>query len=520
MSDHVLFCSDLASRAASGNGVTFLQGWCFASLPVRGLALQNAASSYEPLAYGLERKDVGRAYPEYERASIAGFQLLTSLQISSVQSAALCLEVNKRDSTEPEYHVVWVNLDTRDVQTIELDEETRSRGAEVGRSLPAFIRSSALESRVRESLQKRGGLTLRLDLINKCNLRCIMCHFADDAVFRRPTKQLTALEFKNLFRDIGPFVGQVMLSCGDEPLLSKFLSEILFYLAVEHPHVAIQFCTNATLMNASIRQTIIETRVSLLLFSIDAVSTKLLESIRVGSRYVQVIGNILALRDLRAELGISYPAFVFNFVMMDRNIHEAPAFVHLAKALGAQAVDFRHMVIGNTFEHGTLLEHQPAKYNFYREAIATAAKQAGLDYYLPLAFDTTEKWKPTEEIALSLADFHQVTADPAGDNWPQVSRSATASDAADGGASTAEEFAGTFCPRPFSEIMVRDQEEVLPCAWHAKPLGYLRDGKSLSDIFFGEEFARVRRNMLKPEGDPNCARCPIKSGHLPNASNN
>jgi MoaA/NifB/PqqE/SkfB family radical SAM enzyme len=81
--------------------------------------------------------------------------------------------------------------------------------------------------------------------------------------------------------------------------------------------------------------------------------------------------------------------------------------------------------------------------------------------------------------------------------------------------SVAEEFSTTFCNRPFSEIMVRDQNEVLPCPWHEKPLGLLSEGKSLAEIFEGEAFQRLRRNMLRPEGDPACANCPIKSHHLP-----
>jgi MoaA/NifB/PqqE/SkfB family radical SAM enzyme len=79
----------------------------------------------------------------------------------------------------------------------------------------------------------------------------------------------------------------------------------------------------------------------------------------------------------------------------------------------------------------------------------------------------------------------------------------------------AEEFSTTFCNRPFSEIMVRDQNEVLPCPFHEKPLGLLSEGKTLAEIFQGEAFQRLRRNMLRPEGDPACANCPIKSKHLP-----
>jgi hypothetical protein len=67
--------------------------------------------------------------------------------------------------------------------------------------------------------------------------------------------------------------------------------------------------------------------------------------------------------------------------------------------------------------------------------------------------------------------------------------------------------------------MVRDQNEVLPCPFHEKPLGLLSEGKTLAEIFHGEAFQRLRRNMLLPEGDPACANCPIKSHHLPtNAS--
>jgi hypothetical protein len=72
--------------------------------------------------------------------------------------------------------------------------------------------------------------------------------------------------------------------------------------------VAVEFCTNAMLMRAPIRDLIMRTGVARLLFSIDAVSKPLLESIRVGCRYEQVVGNIMALRDLRQRCGVRRPA--------------------------------------------------------------------------------------------------------------------------------------------------------------------------------------------------------------------
>jgi MoaA/NifB/PqqE/SkfB family radical SAM enzyme len=377
-----------------------------------------------------------------------------------------------------------------------------------------------LETRFRRSLDARRGLTLRLDIINKCNLRCVMCHFSDDAIFKRPTSQLTGDQFKALFHDIGPAVSRVMLSCGDEPLTSKFLPEILRYLATEHPDVAIEFCTNAMLMRAPIRNLIMETGVARLMFSMDAVTKPLLEAIRVGCRYEQLIGNIMALRDLKTRHGSVFPAFVFNFVMMNQNIHEAPAFVRLAKDLGAESIDFRHMVpIGTWFPPGELLSDHPARYNYYRDLIAAEATRLGVNYYLPEAFDTAEFWSPENEPEVSWSDFEAVAPDPSGPEGLHFTPRLPGAFAGLAG-TVAEEFSTTFCERPFSEIMIRDQEEVLPCPWHGKTLGRLSEGQTLSEIFLGEKFTALRRNMLKPGGDPDCAHCPIKTFHLPTAANN
>jgi len=309
-----------------------------------------------------------------------------------------------------------------------------------------------------------------------------------------------------------------MLSCGDEPLTSRFLPDILRYLAEEHPEVATEFCTNALLMRAPIRNLIMETGVARLLFSMDAVSKPLLESIRVGCRYEQLVGNIMALRDLKAQYGSQIPSFIFNFVMMNKNIHEAPAFVRVAKTLGAESIDFRHMVpIGTWFPPGEMLSDQPARYNYYRERIVAEAIAHEVNYLLPPPFETDEQWLPQNEPEVSFSDFDSVVADgSSGERLKLPMRKALG----DLEGSVAHEFSTTFCNRPFSEIMIRDQEEVLPCPWHRKTLGRLSEGKSLSQIFLGEDFAALRRNILRPEGDPDCAGCPIKTLHLPVTSNN
>ncbi len=506
----LLFCCDLARREPCTGRVTRLEGWCFASSEVRGLYFGHNDIGYEQIPHGFLRSDVGQVYPSYSQATYSGFRLTTA-------SKSLPDRTDLLVRIEGSMHRVPLNLATHDVQTVELSDRTLL--AQSDQVIGELESAAALEDRFLRSLGKLPGLTLRLDIINKCNLRCVMCHFSDEAIFKRPTRQLTAPEFEGLFDEIGPSVRHVVLSCGDEPLLSKHLPAILTYLAREHPHVQVEFCTNAMLMNAQIRRLIMETGVARLLFSIDAVSKPLLESIRVGCRYEQLVGNIMAMRHLRDASGVNWPAFVFNYVMMNRNIHEAPAFVTMARDLGAESIDFRHMVpIGNNFPPGEILSDHPERYNFYRAQILAESRRLNVPVYLPPPFVATHDWMPSrDEPSVDWNDFERVRATPNDEtghvNLPVGNRSWLAWEG-----SVAEEFSTTFCNRPFSEIMVRDQNEVLPCPWHEKTLGYLNEGKTLAEIFHGEAFQQLRRNMLRPEGDPACANCPIKSQHLPNAA--
>ncbi|MBA3386297.1 MAG: radical SAM protein [Chthoniobacterales bacterium] len=516
MSAHVLFCRDSVRREPGGDRISRIEGWCLGTSTVQTLLLKTGEAKFEAIAHGFSRPDVRDEFSAYPNAVASGFRFAGDVESAPGIPAEICVQIRPAPALAPEWHALRVNLDTPDIQTLPLTEETRLSKAAESLAAREEITPENLEVRFRRTLLTKRGLTLRLDIINKCNLRCVMCHFSDDAVFKRPTRQFTAEQFTDLFDGLGPEVSQVALSCGDEPLTSKFLPDILRYLATKHPHVAIEFCTNAMLMRAPIRELIIETGVARLLFSIDAVTKPLLESIRVGCRYEQLVGNILALRDLKARHQSRLPEFDFNFVMMNRNIHEAPAFVRMARVLGGESIDFRHMVpIAPYFVADDVLALRPAKYNFYRKKIVETAIELGMAYYLPAAFSTAERWSSEETANVDLADFERVLADAPGANAASIIRPVKpVLHSMRSPGSVAEDFATTFCNRPFSEIMVRDQEDVLPCAWHGKTLGRLSEGKTLSDIFLGEEFAALRRNMLKPEGDPDCARCPIKTSHL------
>ena len=381
-----------------------------------------------------------------------------------------------------------------------------------------FCDSQHIEGALLHNLKHAPGLTLRLDIINKCNLRCVMCHYNSEEVFKRPTKAMSVEDMARILDDIGPYTKTVMLSCGDEPLLNKAFSDIVSHIADTFPHIEIEFCTNAMLLTAEIRSLIMEKGVHRFIFSIDGVTKTTVESIRIGANYERIVGNILALRDLRRSCGSQRPSFVINYVLLDSNIHEAPLFVEMAKDLGAETVDFRHAVPSIYFDDSEqMLKNNPSKFNFYRRKILEASRTVSINVLIPPAFETTEEWHPCDVNRVDLSDFKQVLPDSLGKtivNWSSPS-SERYLDHRLMRQPTEDLFSLAYCDRPFSEIMIIDQEIVKPCAWYRTDMGRLNNGKPISEIFWGDRYRQLRWNMLNQACDPGCEGCPVKGHYLP-----
>ena len=339
-----------------------------------------------------------------------------------------------------------------------------------------------------------------------------MCQYSDDKNFNRTVKHFTPEDFDKLFRDIAPYVNDVMLSCSDEPLTSKYFPEILYMVANYPPLRKISLCTNAMLMSQRVSRLIIENGVTSILLSMDGVTKSTYERIRVGSKYERVVGNIMMLRDLKNASGSKYPAMIMNFVMMNANIHEAPLFVEMARLLGVETVDFRHVVPTEYWhdEDGMLSSHK-SKYNYYRERIIEASRQHKINVNLPPPYDISEQWKPGIDIPhVDLSDFYHVNGNQITGEIPR-SKVFPPDFASENIAGTIhKEFSNIFCHRPFTDIQLVN-DKIKCCPWLKTSLGSLNDGKSLFEIFTGEEYQRLRRNMYLTNGDPNCNGCIEKS---------
>jgi MoaA/NifB/PqqE/SkfB family radical SAM enzyme len=189
----------------------------------------------------------------------------------------------------------------------------------------------------------KGKLKVIVDISNKCNLRCRMCHFSFDYIFYRPAQHMPPAMFARMAESLLPQAHTVILSAGNEPLVSPWFSDILKICA--DYHVAnLLFLTNAQLLNERIAETILECGVTQVQVSADGATRETYEYIRRGACFERLLRNLRYLTARKHALGRTLPLLQFNIVLMQRNLEELEAFVDFAEAVGVEWIAARHLL--------------------------------------------------------------------------------------------------------------------------------------------------------------------------------
>ncbi len=501
MITNFLYCIDYPAQSDSVTETDRLAGWLLCSRKLLSVEVQNNNMGCV-VDYGLHRPDVAQHFKNFPASAQSGFSI-TASESKINPNKPLSLKALVEDDKGNSVQLCWeMGLTLSKIQLIEIDDEKTTYDALYDEA----------EKRFEATLRKYPWLTIRMDITNKCNLKCIMCHYKEEAIYSRPTQAITADELDRKLHDIAPYVKHIMLSCGFEPLMSKHFHDILGMLHTKYPHIETAFCTNAMLLNAKVRKSIIENDVTHVLFSLDGVNSATVGRIRVGADFKKIISHILALKALKQQFKRQEPLMFMDFVLMNSNIHEAPAFVEMCAQLGINIIDFRHLV-GNIFfsEHAEMLSANKARYNYYRPLIIEAAKKFSMDVRLPEPYETDEQYTPEGIPEVSLDEFNSIVADAQTESvtppTETLRHSGTESDFSFLNAAT--------CLRPFNEIMIGEEGKVLPCAYYNDAMGWLNEDTTLSRIFFGDNFKLVRRRKLFGRFDHNCLNCPIMANLLP-----
>jgi MoaA/NifB/PqqE/SkfB family radical SAM enzyme len=331
----------------------------------------------------------------------------------------------------------------------------------------------------------RRFVQLELDITNRCNIRCVMCYHSFESTRRAKTVQMTPETFALAAARVLPHAHRLTLSLGNEPLMSPHFVPIL-RIAARHGVPNVNFFTNGLLLDTQNIDAIINHHVTQVCVSIDGATPATYNYIRRDGDFHKLLGNVELLIARRNARRSSTPIVRFDFVMMQRNIHELEDLARLAARLGVEQLSLRHMVSfeGLGMEHESL-QHTKALSNYWLDRALAAAAELGLDVQThPDMFDL-----PDENVAPAPVAPNAFMPTP-------------------------------YCPFPFFHISMGPEGHVLPCPHsHGEaPYGRLTATMPVDVIWLGPRFNRLRQRILRHDPPDMCRRCPYLSDKYPDVA--
>ncbi|MBM3492343.1 MAG: radical SAM protein [Alphaproteobacteria bacterium] len=188
-------------------------------------------------------------------------------------------------------------------------------------------------------------LTVSLELVNRCNLKCIMC-YTEHHREAKSTLALGTIE-KVLAECRTNDVPAMVIGMGSEALLYKNVREVVAK-ARQAGVMDIFFGTNATLLDEAMSEFLVEQRVARIEISLDAATRETYARIRSKDELERVEANVRKLVEVKRRHGAKLPVVRLCFCVQPENLAEKDAF--LAKWRDwvdyvdfQERVDFRHV---------------------------------------------------------------------------------------------------------------------------------------------------------------------------------
>lgn len=175
-----------------------------------------------------------------------------------------------------------------------------------------------------------------LETTSRCNLRCVMCPHAIDAV-QRP-KHLEVHTIEGLARYLAQAKAIQLHGIG-EPLASPAFWRSLAHLP---DGCDSSINTNMTVLDDKRLERLVRSNIRFINVSLDAATAQTYRRIR-GFDLDTVLENTRRFVAARKAHGKRTPLLFMNMTMMRSNIEEVPAFVELSADLGADKVCLWHL---------------------------------------------------------------------------------------------------------------------------------------------------------------------------------
>lgn len=320
----------------------------------------------------------------------------------------------------------------------------------------SFAKTNLASSALSASQELPSPLTITLELVNRCNLKCVMC-WTDNHSLKKGVLGLKEIErMLSEFHETGHQLPAIIVGLGSEPLLYKEVKDVIT-LCKKYGVMDIFFGTNGVLLDEEMSMFLIEQDVTRLEISLDAATKETYLAIRSKDKFEIVQSNIRKFIELRNSLGKKTPVVRLAFVVQDLNVSERKLFLQQWSGL-ADYVDFQQM-----------------------SDFSTVTQRLGksLDYYLFEDESDQEKLDSTQKLKEKLEASNGITGSE------------------------------LFCPYPFNSLNVWANGDISPCCcFHGRALtiGNVKD-MSLKEAWNGNALSALRSEILEGRLNKVCRSC-------------
>jgi MoaA/NifB/PqqE/SkfB family radical SAM enzyme len=222
-----------------------------------------------------------------------------------------------------------------------MEQLSRTYGTRWDEYRKSFSRTNNKFTAESESSILKSPITITLELVNRCNLKCVMCWTDNHSMKKGELSVDKIAGFLNKFRDSGTPIPAVIVGLGSEPLLYREVKEVIS-ACKEAGVMDIFFGTNAVLLDEDLSRFLIENEVTRLEVSLDAATESTYKKIRSKDKLALVESNIKKFIEIRNSMGKKIPVVRLAFVVQEFNYHERKLFLEKWSGV-VDYVDFQQM---------------------------------------------------------------------------------------------------------------------------------------------------------------------------------
>jgi len=358
-------------------------------------------------------------------------------------------------------------------------------------------------------------LRVKLDMVTRCQIRCVMCHFAHPDFKENPVTMGGEL-LEKVAADLFPRAHDVVLSSSAEPLLAPDLP-LALQLCKKYDVPNFHFSTNALAMTDAIMDAVIDSGMPLITVSCDGISKETFEKIRRPAKWEPFLRRFDIINERKKTRGSAKPDISVTCVLMRTNIREVPDMIRFWHARGVKFMNFVHMAVmgGLGIENESLMNDAKLCNATLAEA-KRVADELGMNVMMPIPIGETfaETGHVTDQSRSDEGGGFALIAPTA-----DLEALADSQEVADYLNHKNREFLLAVkqkrhhnrpCYFPWRYIHVNPDGTVFPCGcwFEFSTFGDFKT-QNFREIWTGPKFKELRRQLYNMELRDVCANCSV-----------